>query len=97
MYSVFVHTKPLKKKTSSTNRAIMLQLQQLLPGTEMNVHTAKQTYYNAIFQSFNPRKGTVTLLTDQFYPNDGKTITVHIEEITSLDTPSSARSDDEEE
>jgi len=97
MYSVFVHTKPLKKKLTAAEEAIITQLQTLQPGTEINVHTKKQTYYNAMFQSFHPKTGLVTLVTDTFYPDGAKRITVPVGTITSLHTPSSAQSDEEEE
>lgn len=103
MYRVFINNKPLKKKTNSSNSSlnatneIVLQLKVLQPGTEINIHTADQTYYNASFQSFDPKTGIVSLLIDQFYKDGGQVITVKSQDIVSIDLPASAHSDEEDE
>jgi hypothetical protein len=105
VYRVFIQKQPLKKRTLLTNRAekalehIFSQLHSLLPGTEVNVHTANETYYNALFQSFNRKTKDVSLLIDPFYKHGGQTVTVNGNDIVSLDFPSphSSQTDEEDE
>ncbi|ANB57561.1 hypothetical protein GFC29_3660 [Anoxybacillus sp. B7M1] len=93
MYRVFIHPQLLKKKTKKSHAVSPVaneakqQLVGLPPGTELNVHTAGQTYYNALFQSFNEQTEEVSLLIDPFYKDGGQIICVKSSDILSLDFP----------
>ncbi|WP_027408898.1 hypothetical protein [Anoxybacteroides tepidamans] len=104
MYRVFFHNRPLKKranlmgraaktfespKPSETANSILSQLEALQPGTEINVHTDNETYYNALFQSFDQETGDVSLLIDRFYKDGGRVATLRGSDIVSIDFPAS--------
>ncbi|RLQ06758.1 hypothetical protein D9547_10200, partial [Geobacillus stearothermophilus] len=51
MYRVFFERRPTRPRLS---RALYDQLTALPPNTEVNVHTVKETYYNAVFLGYEP-------------------------------------------
>ena len=65
-------------------------LSTIEPGTEVNVHTAEQTYYNAVFLAYDPSSQKASFLTDRYYKNGNRLVILHSDEITSIDLPVSA-------
>ncbi|QIZ66948.1 hypothetical protein [Geobacillus subterraneus] len=100
MYHVFFDRRPTRPRLP---RALYEQLTALPPNTEVNVHTANETYYNALFLDFEPRTNTVSLLVDRFYEDGGRPLSLNATAITAIDLPASMRPasstnvDDEEE
>ncbi|MED5041259.1 hypothetical protein P9848_04335 [Geobacillus stearothermophilus] len=94
MYRVFFERRPTRPRLS---RALYDQLTALPPNTEVNVHTVKETYYNAVFLGFKPRTNTVSLLVDRFYEEGGHTLAINAAAITSIDLPASMRSDSQKQ
>ncbi|AGT31172.1 hypothetical protein M493_04335 [Geobacillus genomosp. 3] len=100
MYHVFFDRRPARSRLS---HALYNQLTTLPPNTEVNVHTANETYYNALFLRFEPQTNTVSLLVDRFYEDGGRPLTLNAAAITAIDLPASMRpapstnSDDEDE
>lgn len=62
-------------------------LQSLPPGSEVNIHTADKSYYNAIFKKYYHRTNTALFLVDQFYSYGGIPVLIHCSKITSMDSP----------
>ncbi|OPX04440.1 hypothetical protein [Geobacillus sp. LEMMY01] len=100
MYHVFFNRRPTRPRLP---RALYEQLAALPLNTEVNVHTANETHYNALFLGFEPRTNNVSLLVDRFYKDGGRSLAIDATTITAIDLPvsmrpaSSADSDDEEE
>jgi len=100
MYHVFFERRPTRRPTQQPVRpqlpqlpsALYEQLTALLPDTEVNVHTANETYYNALFLGFEPQTNTVSLLVDRFYEDGGHTLTLDATTITAIDLPASMQS-----
>ncbi|RFU66004.1 hypothetical protein [Peribacillus glennii] len=59
----------------------------LEPGSEVNVHTEKKTFYNAIFKKYNPDKKVGYFLIDQFYEFKSFLLPIPLRKIVSMDLP----------
>ncbi|MED4972086.1 hypothetical protein RA955_06835 [Geobacillus proteiniphilus] len=100
MYHVFFDRRPTRPRLP---HALYEQLTALPPNVEINVHTANETHYNALFLGFEPRTNNVSLLVDRFYKDEGRSLTIDAATITAIDLPVSMRPassvdpDDEEE
>ncbi|PJW18424.1 hypothetical protein [Geobacillus sp. WSUCF-018B] len=94
MYRVFFERRPTRPRLS---RALYEQLTALPPNTEVNVHTANETYYNALFLDFEPQTNTVSLLVDRFYEDGGRPLSLNATAITAIDLPASMRSDSQKQ
>lgn len=71
-------------------------LLNLAPGSEVNVHTGKKTYYNAIFKKYNPEKEVAYFLIDQFYEFKSFLFPISSKKIVSMDLPVDAQEVSEE-
>ncbi|MDQ0162480.1 hypothetical protein [Aeribacillus alveayuensis] len=83
---IFQYDNPIRK-----------QLEQLKPGTEVNVETTDNIYYEASFEEYDEETKEATLQVDRFYPEGGKDLTISSHEIISLDTPESKTKMEEDE
>jgi hypothetical protein len=64
-------------------------LQNLEPGTEVNVHLERKTLYNAVFRKFNQKSGIAYFLIDQFYQIGNFLVPISVQKIISIDLPKS--------
>jgi hypothetical protein len=64
-------------------------LRNLDPETEVNVHAGEQTYYNAVFLSFDMNNNKASFLTDRFYKDGNRLIVLNSSDITSIELPTS--------
>ncbi|PLT32282.1 hypothetical protein [Bacillus sp. V5-8f] len=62
-------------------------LLNLTPGSEVNVHTGKKTFYNAILKKYHPDKKVGYFLIDQFYEFKSFILPIPLGKIVSLDLP----------
>lgn len=83
---IFQYDNPIRK-----------QLEQLEPGTEINVATSDDIFYEATLDSYDEETKEATLQVDRFYPEGGKDVTVSSNDIVSLETPESKWILDEDE
>jgi hypothetical protein len=86
------------------NHDVYNMLSELQPGTEINVHTKEQTFYNAAFLALDHQTKKVSILTDRFYKDGNNLTTLDCSDITSIDIPvdslvaaSNERSSDDED
>ncbi|WP_075039706.1 hypothetical protein [Anoxybacillus sp. MB8] len=56
-------------------------------GTELHVHTNKETYYNAHFVQLDAATKTLTIIVDPFYENGGKRMTIHCRDVVAVELP----------
>lgn len=74
-------------------------------GTELHVHTNKETYYNAHFVQLDTTTKTLTVVVDPFYENGGKYMTIHCRDVVAVEFPTQSlvaatkqtKTDDEDE
>jgi hypothetical protein len=69
------------------NHDVYNMLSELQPGTEINVHTKEQTYYNAAFLALDHQTKKVSILTDRFYKKGNYLTILNSSDITSIDLP----------
>jgi len=85
------------KVTFLYENPILNQLKNLEPGTEVNIETSEDIFYEATLEEYNEEAKEATLQIDRFYPEGGKDVTISSNDIVSIDTPDSKSIVDEDE
>ncbi|MBA2877626.1 hypothetical protein HNR63_000660 [Anoxybacillus kamchatkensis] len=65
-------------------------LANISEGTELHVHTNKETYYNAQFVQLDTAAKTLTVVVDPFYENGGKFMTIRCRDVVAVEFPADA-------
>lgn len=88
MYNIFFSKDFLARQRHVQH--ICATLTTLSEGTELHVHTNKETYYNAQFVQLDTTSKTLTIIVDPFYEHDGKSITINCRDIVAVEFPTEA-------